>query len=771
MKKFDFKNYIAFTLAEMTLVLLITSIIAAAATPVVTSAISGANSGKNANDIAAQKDVIWKKTNAYNGGGIYNSPILRTSMVSINHLPSANPETYGYPSLLVNQFLTNNLAKDSQIKIVPRNGAPLGTYTSIAMDEFQNVAVTYGTSFQKLKQSNAFMGINNVFLGDYILKNTDGNVFLSNVFMGYGIDTAKYANHSVFVGSNIYAGAMSEIKNIYIGNDIKTGTPDYLGMPWYYTIQYETSGNNILIGSNVAYGGTPLAEHNIFMGYYAGSFRHLSNLGNSGSRNIAIGNYAGKDFSYGSNGYGGSRTDNIIIGSFAGFNESTYSPKKTYRCSTCGYEWVNDMASAPVKCSECQSSSISVSDSKIMSNVIIGNYAGFTVSPYAISVSKDNVMIGSYAGHYNQPSAYGAIPVGNVYIGEYAGAYKYVLSGTWSNNVKVSNTDSLRQICIGKQACNSYAHRGPGTGNSNHVYHGPDSIYIGNYAGMYACDYGKNIGIGKYAGAYSNNVPEVRQTINIGNYAGYKAQGNYSIYIGYYAGYNSSTGATDGYRYANVGIGKYACSGVTKGGKWCLGYGTLSSNRTYTNSAGTAYSVWTKSDNSYAQMVIGFADKSTAGGTYITFYASRLYNGKQGNHIWKTSDRRLKKDIVPSKRSLKDIRKINIYDFNYKKDKSKKTITGIIAQEYRKVFPHDVSVEPTTKKLSASSDWLLYTLVNAIKDLDKEIADVKNDLDNYIKGYLGLKAKVEKLEKHYAQVKEENNNIKAHLAKINTKLK
>ena len=120
---------------------------------------------------------------------------------------------------------------------------------------------------------------------------------------------------------------------------------------------------------------------------------------------------------------------------------------------------------------------------------------------------------------------------------------------------------------------------------------------------------------------------------------------------------------------------------------------------------------------------------------------------------------------------MKDIRKINIYDYNFKKDINKTPRIGIIAQEYRKIFPHDVSREPSSNKLAASADWLIYTMVNAVKDVDKEVQTLKKDMDDYISGFMGLKSKVEKLEKQAEQIKLDNEQMKARLSKINEKLK
>jgi len=732
MKKFDFKNCIAFTLAEMTLVLLITSIIAAAATPMITSSISGANGDKNA-DLAATYDTPWKSATFYNGGGIYNAPARRTSIISIGHKTGAAAGNYNYASLLVHQFSTNNFAKAPQIKIVPRNASsPTASYTNIAMDEFQNVAVTYGTSFQAARNSNSntFMGLSNVFMGSYINPTLPGFNYKSSVFMGYGIDVL-YAQYAINIGSNIYANNALK-QTIFMGSNI---------IPRNNT----TISDSIVMGDYAGY--ATQGDNNIIMGTYAG-------YASQTVRNIMIGSNAGYNFAQKSN-LGVLTNDNIMIGDNAGFTSDFPN-----RPTSVGYGY----------------------------NTYIGLYAGALIGTHDAGktsparIYRRNVMIGSYAGTYDFRTYSNLAQDDNIYIGNYAGYTKAYPS---CNKIPIT-----RRICIGYQACynENVKFNDNNTISNDFSMIGNDSIYIGYSAGKEVSDVGNNIAIGNYAGSNTFSVYTSKDMISIGEYAGWTAHSMYSIFIGHNSGNGtkSISEAVGEYyfpqaiRLASLGIGNNTCKGISFGGKTCLGSGTHDTSIAYMdNSEGVGRTVWSKDSNG-AQMMIGFVEQGIKNQSII-FYSNFLYRGgtaangalevPDSTSNYKFSDKRLKKDIVLSKHSLNDIRKINIRDFNYKNDPTKTKVTGIIAQEYKKVFPYDVTVEPTTKKLSAASDWLIYSLVNAVKDLDKEIIAVQNDVKAYIKDFMGLKSKIAKLEKQAEKIKAENIEMRNHLAKINAKLK
>lgn len=108
------------------------------------------------------------------------------------------------------------------------------------------------------------------------------------------------------------------------------------------------------------------------------------------------------------------------------------------------------------------------------------------------------------------------------------------------------------------------------------------------------------------------------------------------------------------------------------------------------------------------------------GNSYI---AGGLYNV--------SSDKRLKTNIIPLDNSLSKINQINGYNFNWKaENRSKKLVTGIIAQEIEAIFPNLVGTDEKGY-LTVNYDGLIPHLIEAVKELDKkteEISALKKEL-------------------------------------------
>ena len=64
-----------------------------------------------------------------------------------------------------------------------------------------------------------------------------------------------------------------------------------------------------------------------------------------------------------------------------------------------------------------------------------------------------------------------------------------------------------------------------------------------------------------------------------------------------------------------------------------------------------------------------------------------------------------------------------------------------------------------------------FTAVNAVKEIDKTVQQIQASVKAFIKDFMGLKSRVEKLEAKLAQLQKENKEIKTHLDKVNAKLK
>jgi len=125
------------------------------------------------------------------------------------------------------------------------------------------------------------------------------------------------------------------------------------------------------------------------------------------------------------------------------------------------------------------------------------------------------------------------------------------------------------------------------------------------------------------------------------------------------------------------------------------------------------------------------------------------------------SDERFKKNIVPLKNSLEIIRQSNFVEYQYNDlsgVRSDKKYYGILAQEMKKILPSTVSksakrMRPTDKKSTEffmfNPNDLIYSGLNAIKELDKENQDLKNkvaELEKEVEKNITLEQRVSELE-------------------------
>lgn len=708
MKKFKQKKCIAFTLMEMTLVLLITSIIAAASTPIVTSAVSDYADQNYKATGGEDQNVPWRVSSGYDGGGIYNTKPLTTSPIGMNVKFGSNASDYGYPTLAIETLNQNNLFNAPQITLI---NAHTEGYSTIGMDEFENIAIVNGAdSFISSKSSsskNTYIGEKSVFLG--------ADIQTTAPYASTALDDMYYDN-SVLVGQ--YINTRMTENGIYMGYGITRGVNER---------NVIAIGNNL--GSESAYAAT--YQGNIIIGNYANQARVANN--------ISIGNYAA---------YSSMFKHDINIGNFAGMG-SAYNTTFIY----------------------------SVGDS---GNISMGQYAGaLSGSRRAIGNGSYNVIsIGAYAGrfdHLNNPS-----PSNNINIGDFAGLSQ-------RNNTSLETSHS--NVSIGYYA-------GTRTFESNEdatLTNG--NVSIGYYAGYDTNENNRNVIIGsniaKYLGAMSSVVigngdksqdwqktgyalgnGETYGALIIGSGAG---ANNSSIYgnvnIGYYAGNASSTNAG---LYGNVGIGPWACAEVTGQNKWCLGWGDKVTIGAISLSDNTI--IWDPGTVA-PQMFIGYADQYTDSSsdwdnTAITLYASNVFRPSSTSfNTLRWSDKRLKTNISRVVGSLDKIRKVNIYDYTLKKDEHHTPRIGVLAQEFKKIFPTEVKQEPNSKKYAVGVDSLIYTMLDAMKDLDMNIQNLQKSFDAYVNDFMGLKSKVAKLEAQSKKLQTENAEMKSRLAKINAKLK
>lgn len=134
-----------------------------------------------------------------------------------------------------------------------------------------------------------------------------------------------------------------------------------------------------------------------------------------------------------------------------------------------------------------------------------------------------------------------------------------------------------------------------------------------------------------------------------------------------------------------------------------------------------------------------------------------------------TSDIRLKKDIGDMDLGLEIIRQVDIKEFKFKNETEKyNKHIGVIAQDIQKILPNVVRKDDKGF-LSISANDIFFVAINAIKQLDKELQNIKQLLEN--KNINKLKTENEKLKNEIRKLKEENQKFEKRLKKIEKQLK
>ena len=118
------------------------------------------------------------------------------------------------------------------------------------------------------------------------------------------------------------------------------------------------------------------------------------------------------------------------------------------------------------------------------------------------------------------------------------------------------------------------------------------------------------------------------------------------------------------------------------------------------------------------------------GGSTGNLYASAFYTA---------SDRRLKENIKDLDLNYLDlVNNINLREFSWKTDETHKPVIGAITQELRQVLPekyvHEFigGQETEDEYLSINDSKLVYLLIGAIQEQQKEIESLKAKIDSKI---------------------------------------
>ena len=147
---------------------------------------------------------------------------------------------------------------------------------------------------------------------------------------------------------------------------------------------------------------------------------------------------------------------------------------------------------------------------------------------------------------------------------------------------------------------------------------------------------------------------------------------------------------------------------------------------TLTNNGTKRYLIGSYSATSWSDIGTNYSCYTQSGNLYATYF-------------YGTSDRRLKENIKDLDLNCLDlVNNINLREFSWKADETHKPVIGAIAQELKQILPekyvHEFIGGQETKDeyLSINDSKLVYLLIGAIQEQQKEIENLKAKIDNKI---------------------------------------
>lgn len=372
--------------------------------------------------------------------------------------------------------------------------------------------------------------------------------------------------------------------------------------------------------------------------------------------------------------------------------------------------------------------------------------------PYDTTINPHSVAIGSGARANQYALALGegadAIAEGSMAIGP---AYKHtVFNGITRTSYIGPSASSDYSIAIG------YA--------TSAGYNGSSTIAIGNRA---KANTSNSISIGSYATAGNFIGDDVANNIAIGNSS--KAE-NGSIAIGSKNG-ESTDLAMKATGTNSIAIGNNAQA--THANSVAIGAGA-------TTAADNQIVLGTNANTVYipGNLVVGgdtylgvnsSTNAHNVAGVYVKYQNNikglqYQYNGLHPAFTpqnWAPasyptqSDRRLKNVGKAFTGGLEEIKKLEVFNYTFKKDANKTLRVGVMAQDLEKIFPNAV-MKGDDGFLRIRMEDMFYSLVNAVKELDKKL----DLLEQKQKRIDELEARLDKLEKRLEKLEKQEKKSK-----------
>ena len=694
----------AFTLAEMMVILTIMSVVMAATLPIITAPDSAVLSGD-----ASDSEEYWTYKDYGSSEWLYYQEDLKAvttpNFVAINYTPTSAVDT---ASLYVNSNSDNPNASQILFTVSPDN----------------KTVYNAGRLFMGGKADDAY----NIALGANTLANV-GNNDKKNVAIGtlamYSANTSSSRQNSVAIGPRtLYLNTPSY--TVAIGGDAlsakKASTAERTVAVGYFAgaMNSGTMKRSVHIGYMAGYTDDENHEEedNINIGYQAGAL-------SKGNRVINIGTYAGL---YSNDVYNNNQKDSsseyINIGYYAG----SMPYDITYDAN-----WQNSYSSRHIAIGNRALSShfAGVSDT-----IAIGSWAGSGIK----GDSKESIFIGDLAGGYltqgnpqDRIVAIGARAAFNnagtaVAIGAHAGSCSGIGCSYAGNgrNAKHNDDKMLNEVAIGHMAGTTDVADSGSYGN----------IFIGNRSG------GRMNSIRR--GPLVNSICLGHNSCAMTNYA------MYSLLIGEYANADLRGLTSSNNKLASFSI-------ITT--EWPTDrYSYLAFDPIYESLFGSVVHTLDRKADLWGQMIIAPSglhyDKSS-----IVFEARTVYAPSAQPLTY--SDKRIKKNIKPLKYSLKELRGVNVYEYNYLDDLNNRKI-GVMAQDLLKIIPEAVHKDGKGY-YTINPDWVFYPIINAIKELDNTVETCKTTIISYAKEYQILLTRVQTLEKEQKQIEKERKSLERQI--------
>lgn len=762
-QRYNKSKIFAFTLAEMMVILLVFSVIAAATLPVVSMRQKLGNVDNNAmSDYPGVDKWSYSQIGSTGQYALSNIGAGVYSTVAIGMEPTAAD-------------------------------VPLGTKPQLMINKDENVQDASHITFLGTMGSNVYYNGRLSMAGDNVALGNDASWF-------GGSDKTKDSYTDLHYG-NIAIGT----KAMYRDNDsYQTGQKPIVieGQTYLMTSVLQDSiaiGNFAALhgGSSYAiyigtYSGNRLYNvYGISIGKYAGYVVREDTTNAFASDNIAIGNYALSNCSF-------TLFEGFSIGNYSTFCTNS-SDTTTPQNNNIGYY------AGSSKNASCGIGYFSGYGASSMRGASIGAYAALNKLTGTLYNDRPTINIGYMAGSEDKMNA---IYPTHLNIGYMAG--------------RLQNVETCNIINIGYQAGLEQVfnkHYYDGTINIGYLAGAKSAlqdedlylpINIGKCAGYYQTGYGYNINIGYYAGC---SAMESYHTICIGDNACLESAGDHDIRIGkgktfqINSPHSSNENLLEGlysimtkraippvYIKSGLVSRKSYIGYLPKGdliGSYTVGRSlrittyyndpwspVKADARKFTKTTGrikpgapapNPYSALTTTKSNSAQLLItGGTSDSNFSTSSILLYSTHIYAPTASPSVF--SDKRLKENIKHSKYSLKDLRKINIYEYNFKEDKEKSPRIGVIAQELQKIIPQAVT-NINDGYLAINAEWINYTVVNSIKELASQIDVIQKEFTSYVKEFVTLVARVNTLEKQIKNLEQENKVLLTSVDKAYRKAK